>query len=89
MIQDVQFTATVAADGGLRIRSSPDASGSNIVGSVAQGTQVNVEGKVLNGAEAEPGKGTIWYLVGPQQYIYGAEGYVVPLGGTATPAAGQ
>ncbi|HEY8837429.1 MAG TPA: SH3 domain-containing protein, partial [Dehalococcoidia bacterium] len=70
--------------GGLRIRSAP-ATDAPVVGSLAEGTLVNVEGKVLNGAEAEQGKGTVWFIVGVKQYIYGAEGYVQSLS-TPTPA---
>jgi hypothetical protein len=80
-IQDVQFAATVSADGGLRIRSAPTLD-APVVASVGQGARVNVEAKILNGAEAESGKGTVWYQVGPKQYVYGAEGYLTPLQGT-------
>jgi hypothetical protein len=86
-IQDISFTGRVDADGGLRIRNAPTLD-AQVVGSVAQGAIVQVEGKVLNGAEAEQGKGTVWYIVGVNQYIYGAEGYVTPIqgpGAAATP----
>ncbi len=81
-IQDEQFLGRVTTPGGVRIRSAPDASAQNVVGSVPEGALVTVEGKVLNGTEAEPGKGTVWYIVGPKQYIYGAEGYVQRVDGT-------
>jgi hypothetical protein len=81
-IQDEQFLGRVATPGGVRIRSAPDATAANVVGSIPEGVLVTVEGKVLNGAEAEPGKGTVWYIVGPKQYIYGAEGYVLRVSGT-------
>ncbi len=83
-IQDLQFLGKITASGGVRIRSAPDAAATNVVGSVPEGALVTVEGKVLNGSEAEAGKGTVWYIVGPKQYIYGAEGYVQRL--DATPA---
>jgi hypothetical protein len=84
-IQDEVFTGKVTASGGLRIRSAPDSNQSNVVGSVPEGAIVNVEGKVLNGSEAEPGKGTVWYIVGPKQYVYCADGYIQRVG---TPAPG-
>lgn len=80
-IQDVHFVGRIAASGGLRIRSAP-AADAPVVASVPEGALVNVEGKVLNGAEAEQGKGTVWYIVGVKQYVYGAEGYVQQVGGT-------
>ncbi len=83
-IQDVAFSGKVTVSGGLRIRSAP-ATDAPVVGSLAEGTLVNVEGKVLNGGEAEQGKGTVWFIVGVKQYIYGAEGYIQTLG-TPTPA---
>jgi len=57
----------------------------NVVGSVPEGAIVNVEGKVLNGAEAEQGKGTVWCIVGVKQYIYCAEGYVTNVGTPVPP----
>lgn len=75
-ILDETWVGQVNEAGGLRIRSAPRVEAGNVVGSVAQGTRVNVEGKVLNGQEAEPGKGTEWLIVGPSQYIYAAPGYV-------------
>ena len=44
-----------------------------------------VEGRVLNGTEAEQGKGTIWCIVGIKQYAYCPPGYIEPLS-TPTPA---
>ncbi len=85
-IQDVAFTGKVAASGGLRIRSAPSVSADNVVGSVAEGATVNVEGKVLNGAEAESGKGTVWCIVGVKQYVYCPEGYITNIGAPAPPA---
>lgn len=85
-IQDVAFTGKVAASGGLRIRSAPNLSGDNVVGSVPEGATVNVEGKVLNGAEAESGKGTVWCIVGVKQYVYCPEGYITNIGTPAPPA---
>jgi len=76
LIQDEVFVGVVREAGGLRIRSAPRIEPGNVVGSVAKDTPVNVEGRVLNGQEAEPGKGTIWLIVGPSQYIYAAPGYV-------------
>lgn len=84
-IQDVSFDATVIEAGGVRIRSAPAVDPGNVVGSVPEGAKVSVEGKVLNGAEAEQGKGTVWCVVGVKQYIYCGEGYIQPMG--ATPAA--
>ena len=60
----------------MRVRWAPRIETGNVVGSVAEGTPVNVEGRVLNGQEAEPGKGTTWLIVGPNQYIYAAPGFV-------------
>lgn len=77
-IQDVSFSGTVAAAGGLRIRSSPDSNQANVVGSVTEGSLVNVEGRVLNGTEAEQGQGTVWCIVGVNQYVYCHDGYIVP-----------
>ncbi len=85
-IQDVAFTGKVAASGGLRIRSAPTVSADNLVGSVAEGATLNVEGKVLNGAEAESGKGTVWCIVGVKQYVYCPEGYITNIGTPAPPA---
>lgn len=85
-IVDQSFAATVIEPGGVRVRSAPAVDAGNVVGSVPEGAKVSVEGKVLNGAEAEPGKGTVWCIVGVKQYIYCGEGYVQPVGGT--PAAG-
>lgn len=75
-VVDEAWVGRVAEPGGLRIRSVPQVQSGNVVGSVAQGAEINVEGRVLNGQEAEPGKGTVWLIVGPDQYIYGAQGYV-------------
>ena len=76
MVVDEVFVGVVRESGGLRIRSAPRVEPGNVVGSVAQGAMVNVEGRVLNGQEAETGKGTVWLIVGPNQYIYAPEGYV-------------
>ncbi len=76
MVVDEVFVGVVRESGGLRIRSAPRVDPGNVVGSVAQGATVNVEGRVLNGQEAETGKGTVWLIVGPNQYIYAPEGYV-------------
>lgn len=76
MVVDETWVGRVVEAGGLRIRRAPRVEPGNVVGSVAQGTEVNVEGRVLNGQEAEPGKGTVWLIVGPSQYIYAAPGYV-------------
>jgi hypothetical protein len=73
---DETWVGRVAEPGGLRIRNAPQIQSGNVVGSVPQGAEINVEGRVLNGQEAEPGKGTVWLIVGPNQYIYGAQGYV-------------
>lgn len=86
-IQDDRFAGKVTASGGVRIRSSPETSGSNVVGSLPEGALLNVEGRVLNGAEAEQGKGTVWYIVGVKQYVYGADGYVQRLGGAPAGAS--
>ena len=76
MVVDEVWVGIVREPGGLRIRSAPRLEPGNVVGSVAEGTPVNVEGRVLNGQEAETGKGTVWLIVGPSQYIYAAQGYV-------------
>lgn len=76
LIVDEVWGGIVRERGGLRIRSAPRVEVGNVVGSLAEGTPVTVEGRVLNGQEAEPGKGTEWLIVGPSQYIYGAPGYV-------------
>jgi hypothetical protein len=76
MVVDETWVGRVVEPGGLRIRSAPRVDAGNVVGSIAQGTDVTVEGRVLNGQEAEPGRGTVWLIVGPSQYIYAPEGYV-------------
>ena len=75
-VVDEQWTGRIAEPGGLRIRSAPRVEPGNVVGSLAAGAEVTVEGRVLNGQEAEPGKGTVWLIVGPDRYIYAAPGYV-------------
>jgi hypothetical protein len=75
-VVDEMWVGIVREPGGLRLRSAPRVEPGNVVGSVAQETPVNVEGRVLNGQEAEPGKGTVWLIVGPSQYLYAAPGYV-------------
>lgn len=85
-IQDVSFSAVVSEAGGVRIRSAPQLDPANVVGSLPQGAPVQVEGEVLNGAEAEQGLGTVWCIVGVKQYIYCGRGYLSQSGTTATPA---
>jgi hypothetical protein len=76
LIVDEVWTGRVVEAGGLRIRSAPRVEPGNVVGSVPQGAEVHVQGRVLNGQEAEPGKGTEWLIVGPNQFIYAGIGYV-------------
>ena len=76
MVVDEVWVGVVREMGGLRIRSAPRIEPGNVVGSLPQGAQVTVEGRVLNGQEAEMGKGNVWLIVGPSQYIYAAPGYV-------------
>ena len=76
MIVDETWVGRIVEPGGLRIRSAPRVEPGNIVGSLPDGALVNVTGRVLNGQEAEPGKGTIWLIVGVNQYIYAPPGYV-------------
>jgi hypothetical protein len=76
MIVDETWVGIIREAGGLRVRSAPRVEPGNIVGSVAEGTPVNVSGRVLNGQEAELGKGATWLIVGPNQYIYAGPGYV-------------
>lgn len=73
---DEVWVGIVREAGGLRIRSAPRIQSGNVVGSVAQNAEVQVSGRVLNGEEAETGKGTVWLIVGPNQYIYAAPGYI-------------
>ena len=75
-IVDETWVGIVREQGGLRIRSAPRIDVTNVVGSVPQNAQVQVSGRVLNGQEAESGKGNIWLIVGPNQYIYAPPGYV-------------
>jgi hypothetical protein len=75
-IIDEVWVGIVREAGGLRIRSAPRIQSGNVVGSVAQNAEVQVSGRVLNGEEAETGKGTVWLIVGPNQYIYAAPGYI-------------
>lgn len=75
-IVDEVWVGIVRESGGLRIRSAPRVMSGNVVGSVPQNAEVQVSGRVLNGEEAETGKGTVWLIVGPNQYIYAAPGYV-------------
>jgi hypothetical protein len=75
-VVDEVWVGIVRESGGLRIRSAPRIQTGNVVGSVAQNAEVQVSGRVLNGEEAETGKGTIWLIVGPNQYIYAAPGYI-------------
>jgi hypothetical protein len=75
-VVDEVWVGVVREAGGLRIRSAPRVEAGNVVGSVATGTRINVEGRVLNGQEAEPGRGTVWLIVGQNQYMYAPEGYV-------------
>lgn len=76
LVVDEAWVGRVVEPGGLRIRRAPRVEPGNVVGSVPTGAEVQVQGRVLNGQEAEPGKGTVWLIVGPNQYIYGAPGYV-------------
>ena len=85
-IVDVSFSATVTEAGGVRIRSAPQVDAGNVVGSLPQGAAVQVEGRVLNGAEAEQGLGTVWCIVGVKQYIYCGNGYLSQSGPAPTPA---
>jgi hypothetical protein len=86
-----RFRAQVASAQGVNIRSSPEVTATNRTGSLAPGAQVDVEGRVLQGQEAEPGNGTLWYYVGTvgstAQFIYGPEGTLAPVTGSATPSA--
>ena len=66
----------VRESGGLRIRSAPSVAPDNVVASVPQDTEFPVLGRVLNGQEAETGKGTVWLIVAPNQYLYAATGSV-------------
>lgn len=75
-VVDEVWVGIVRESGGLRIRSAPRIQTGNVVGSVAQNAEVQVSGRVLNGEEAETGKGTVWLIVGPNQYIYAAPGYI-------------
>ncbi|MGE0539575.1 MAG: hypothetical protein AB7R89_05300 [Dehalococcoidia bacterium] len=75
-VVDEVWVGIVREAGGLRIRSAPRIQSGNVVGSVAQNAEVQVSGRVLNGEEAETGKGTVWLIVGPNQYIYAAPGYI-------------
>jgi hypothetical protein len=75
-VVDEIWIGIVRESGGLRIRSAPRIESGNVVGSVPQNAEVQVSGRVLNGEEAETGKGTVWLIVGPSQYIYAAPGYV-------------
>jgi hypothetical protein len=76
LVVDEMWQGRVVEPGGLRIRSAPRVEPGNVVGSVPAGTVISVQGRVLNGQEAEPGKGTVWLIVGPNQYMYAPEGYV-------------
>ncbi|HTE84847.1 MAG TPA: hypothetical protein VK821_08940 [Dehalococcoidia bacterium] len=86
-----RFHAQVSAREGVNIRSSPEVNATNRTGSLAPGATVDVEGRVPQGQEAEPGNGTTWYYVGTAgsmpQFIYGPAGTLTPLTGSATPAA--
>jgi hypothetical protein len=75
-VVDEAGTWVVREPGGLRIRSTPNAMADNVVGSVPQNTEFQVLGRVLNGQEAETGRGTVWLIVGPNQYMYAAAGSV-------------
>jgi hypothetical protein len=84
-IVDVSFDAVVSEAGGVRIRSAPQVDPGNVVGSLPQGAAVQVEGRVLNGGEAEQGLGTVWCIVGVKQYIYCGNGYLTQTGASPTP----
>jgi hypothetical protein len=75
-VVDEPGTWVVREPGGLRIRSTPNVAPDNVVGSVPQNTEFPVLGRVLNGQEAETGGGTVWLIVGPNQYMYAAPGSV-------------
>ena len=75
-VVDEPGTWVVREPGGLRIRSAPSVMPDNVVGSVPQNTEFQVMGRVLNGQEAETGKGTVWLIVAPNQYMYAANGSV-------------
>lgn len=75
-IIDEVWIGRVNEMGGLRVRSSPRVEPNNVVGSLPQGWEVTVEARILNGQEAEPGKGTVWLLVGVNQYVYNGTGYI-------------
>lgn len=75
-IIDEVWIGRVKEAGGLRVRSSPRVEPNNVVGSLPQGWEVTVEARILNGQEAEPGKGTVWLLVGVNQYVYNGTGYI-------------
>jgi hypothetical protein len=89
MVVTERFRAQVAAPQGVNIRSSPEVTPSNRTGSLAPGAIVEIEGRVPQGQEAEPGNGTLWYYVGTvgstPQFIYGPAGTLTPLTGSATP----
>jgi hypothetical protein len=84
-----QFRAQVTAAGGVNIRSAPQVTPDNRIGSLVPGAVVTVEGRVPAGQEAEPGHGTLWYFLGivgsTPQFVYGAPGTLQPLTGSATP----
>jgi hypothetical protein len=86
------FRAQISDPAGVNIRSSPQVTPDNRTGSLAPGAPVEVEGRVLQGQEAEQGHGTLWYYVGTAgttpQFIYGATGTLTPVTGSATPSAG-
>ena len=85
-IEEVSFAAVVTESGGVRIRSAPQIDPNNVVGSLPRGAPVQVTGKVLNGAEAEQGLGTVWCIVGVKQYLYCGNGYISQNGASPTPA---
>jgi hypothetical protein len=86
-----RFRAQITAAQGVNIRSAPEVTATNRTGSLAPGAQVDVEGRVLQGQEAEPGNGTLWYYVGTvgstPQFIYGPDGTLATSTPSATPSA--
>ncbi len=78
-------TVRITSLTGAYVRSSPVVRSDNRVGSVPVGAIVTVEGRVQDGGEAEPGKGTTWYFVGmvggAPQFIYAAPDVAIPVSG--------
>ena len=89
-VQVQRFRAQVTTPDGVNIRSAPVVAADNRVGSVPNGSIVEVEGVVAAGQEAVPGQGTTWYFLGMSgstpQFVYGAAGTLQPVSGSATAA---